>query len=124
MRLISFSLTPDAILEQRKTVTRRTGWATLKPGTVLQPVRKAMGLKKGEHPEKLGGPIRVVSVRSEQLWNIDQADVVAEGFAGMSREVFIAFFCDTHNCAESDPVTRIEFEYIAHEDMTPKEREP
>lgn len=32
-RLMSVALTRDAVIERRKTVTRRLGWATLTPGT-------------------------------------------------------------------------------------------
>lgn len=53
MRNMSFMLTPDQILNQTKTVTRRLGWATLKPGTLVRAVRKCQGLKKGEKIEAL-----------------------------------------------------------------------
>ena len=49
MRNISFSMTTEAVRRREKTVTRRLGWWNLKPGTVLQAVEKAQGLKKGEH---------------------------------------------------------------------------
>ena len=43
-----------------------------------------MGLRKGEHVERLGGPIRVESVTLERLDTITEADVVAEGFPDMT----------------------------------------
>jgi hypothetical protein len=48
MRNISFSITRFQFCDRTKTVTRRLGWAKLKPGDVLMGVEKAMGLKKGE----------------------------------------------------------------------------
>lgn len=110
MRNISFALTEPQILAGTKTVTRRTGWATLAPGTLLMGVRKGMGLKKGETVHRLR-PIRVVSVRREALGAIDQADVIAEGFPEMTPAEFVAMFCAHNNCGPETVVTRIEFEY-------------
>lgn len=47
-RLMSVSLTEQAVLERRKTVTRRLGWRFLKPGDRLTLCRKVMGRKPGE----------------------------------------------------------------------------
>lgn len=47
MRIMSFALTEQQLMDGTKTVTRRVGWANLKPGDRLTAVRKAMGLKKG-----------------------------------------------------------------------------
>lgn len=52
MRNISFALTTEQIRNQTKTVTRRVGWANLKPGTLLQPIEKGQGLKKGDRARK------------------------------------------------------------------------
>jgi hypothetical protein len=57
MRRMSFSLTTDQVLAQTKTVTRRFGWDSLKPGDIIQPIRKGMGLKRGQKQELLGCPI-------------------------------------------------------------------
>jgi hypothetical protein len=51
MRLISFALTTGQIRNRTTTVTRRLWWKNLKPGTLLQPVEKAPGLKKGADGE-------------------------------------------------------------------------
>ena len=48
MRNMSFAMTTEAVRNQTKTVTRRFGWWFLKPGDMVQPVEKAMGLRKGE----------------------------------------------------------------------------
>ncbi len=111
MKNISFALTTDAILARRKTVTRRTGWATLKPGTLLQPVAKAMGLRPGEKIQMLGPPIRVVSVRRERLDEITTEDVEREGFEGRDALWFVEHFCEHMSVPSSTLVTRIEFEY-------------
>ena len=112
MRNISFALTTEQIRNRTKTVTRRLGWQTLQPGTLLQPVVKAQGIPKGGHVEKIGGPIRVVSVRRERLSAITNEDVVREGFPGMSDWEFCEFFVEANNLQVYPDVTRIEFEYV------------
>jgi hypothetical protein len=122
MRNMSFSLTSAQILNRTKFVTRRIGWRFLKPGDLLQPVRKAMGLKAGEKAEWLGGPIRVVDVRRERLDRMVSdagygvREVRLEGFAGHPTkgwpDQFVAFFCASHRCLPGDEITRIEFEYV------------
>lgn len=135
MRNMSFALTTEQVRLRTKTVTRRTGWATLTPGTLIQPVVKGMGLKPGEKVEKIGGPIRVVSVRRERLDAIEseygQDECRAEGFPNLSPVEFVAMFCATHRVPDNrawgllpkrrrqsfpmlpcDEVTRIEFEYV------------
>lgn len=112
MRLMSFSLTAEQMLAQTKTVTRRIGWQVLRPGTLLQPVRKAMGLKKGEQVERLGPPIRVVDVRRERLDQLTWTECQLEGFPTMPPAEFIAMFCRTHKpCQAHWLVTRIAFEF-------------
>jgi hypothetical protein len=122
MRNMSFALTTAQILERSKDVTRRMGWEFLKVGDLLQPVRKCMGLRPGEKIEKLGGPIRVVSLRRERLdrmvTDLDYGfqEVRREGF-GMHPlksypSNFVAMFIETHKgCAPESVITRIEFSY-------------
>jgi len=117
VRCMSFALTTAQIQARTKTVTRRLGWATLKPGTLLQPVVKGQGLKKGETVQRIGGPIRVVSVSRERLNRLyhdayGPVETVREGFPGMTGQAFVAMFC-THNrtAHPMDYVTRIEFVY-------------
>ena len=118
MRNISFALTTEQIRNQTKTVTRRVGWASLKPGTLLQPVVKGQGIPKGGTVEKIGGPIRVVSVRRERLdamipaasdCRVGDSECVAEGFPLMWPQEFVTMFCDHNGCQIWDEVTRIEF---------------
>lgn len=122
MRLMSFSLTTDQVRRLVKTVTRRTGWRTLKPGTRLQAVRKAMGLRKGEHVERLA-VIEVVAVSREPLRRLidhptyGRTECRAEGFPHLTPYEFVDMFCATHKgCRPESEVTRIEFRYISEVD--------
>lgn len=112
MKNMSFALTKDQILTKTKTVTRRLGWAFLKPGDLIQPVEKCMGLKKGEKAKKLGGPIRILNWAKVPLNWIDQEDVIAEGFPGHTPAQFIEMFCRNMGCQPDDHIRRIKFEYV------------
>lgn len=109
---MSFALTTDQIRRREKTVTRRTGWRDLKPGTLIRAVVKCMGLRKGEAMQPLA-VLRVVDVRRERLDDIDNADVVREGFPEMTPFDFVLMFAKSHDCDIRDYVTRIEFRYVA-----------
>lgn len=111
-RNMSFALTTEQVRNQIKTVTRRQGWANLNPGTLLQPVVKGMGLKKDEKVEKIGGLIRVLSVRCEHIFQITQAEVIREGFPDMGNGEFVDMYCEANKTHWSDICHRIEFEYI------------
>lgn len=113
MRNMSFALTTTQVREQTKTVTRRLGWVRLKPDTLIQPVVKGMGLRKGEKVEKIGAPIRVVRVDRVVLGDISTTDVHREGFPELTQSQFVRMFKRTHKCRRSTVVTRIEFEYTA-----------
>lgn len=121
MRLISFSLTKDAVRRREKHVTRRLGWEGLKPGQLLRGVEKAMGLRRGETVVTLA-IVRVVNVRREPLSAM--TDDLDYGFEECRREgfadhptlrwpsEFVRFFCDSHKgCGPDSIVTRIEFQY-------------
>lgn len=118
MRLMSFALTTPQVEAEIKTVTRRVGWAWLTVGTLLQPVRKAMGFRPGEKVERVGRPIRVVSVRRERLDRMvtdpryGTREAIAEGFPDLSGADFVAMFCERMKCRPSVMVTRIEFTYV------------
>ena len=115
MRNISFSLTEAQFQEGSKTVTRRLGWAFLKPGDRLMGVRKAMGLKHGEKIHRLG-EIEVVSRRRESLSQIDHLDCAREGFPDFDPVDFVGMFCKHMRCKPETKVTRIEFKRIPAED--------
>jgi len=112
MRNMSFALTTPQILAQTKTVTRRFGWWFLRPGDLVQPVKKAMGLKKGERVEKLGCPIRILSTREEPLFLADTAEEVQrEGFPDWTPRQFVTMICRHYKCRPNAMCNRIEFEY-------------
>lgn len=110
-RLMSVALTLDQVRSRTKTVTRRDGWRTLRPGDEVTLCPKVRGRKQDEPLERIV-TVTVVSVRRERLGAITQADVVAEGFPQMSPEDFIRFFCGTHQDITPDSmITRIEWRY-------------
>lgn len=108
---MSFALTAEQVRNRTKTVTRRIGWKTLTPGTLLQPVVKGQGLKKGERVEKIGGPIRVVRVDQVVLGDISPQDVHREGFPHMTAREFVTMFKQHNGGLKDQRVTRIEFTY-------------
>lgn len=129
MRNMSFALTTHQVVDGLKDVTRRLGWLNLRPGDLIRPVKKCMGLKKGEKPVVLRGPVRVVSVRREPLRRM--LDDIDYGFAECAREgfgdhsqyrwpsEFVAMFCATHRgCTPETMVTRIEFSYETESSST------
>jgi hypothetical protein len=126
MRLMSFALTTQQIRDRSKTVTRRIGWKDLPTGTLLQPVVKSQGLKKGERVERINGPIRTVNVREEPLRLLledreyGRREVDLEGFPELSIEEFVSMFLKSHRPSIGQPhpldaITRIEFEYVDEE---------
>jgi hypothetical protein len=88
-RNMSFSMTTEAVRNRSKTVTRRLGWWGLQPGTILQAVEKAQGLRKGEHVKPIClnnacRPCRAAYTqdRLKAQWDREDepvADVPAEG---------------------------------------------
>jgi len=132
---MSFSMTTGAIRDGSKTVTRRLGWYFLKPGDVLWAVEKGMGLKKGEKVKRLA-LIRVVSAEREDLDYLlgpycypqtdggrfdAAAEIVREGFPGMTPTEFVEMFCRANGLEFKPPywapwpVNRIEFEYVGEQ---------
>lgn len=115
-RLMSFSHTIDQIHDRTKTVTRRLGWRTLRPGQRVWAVRKAMGLRLGEKVERLS-LLEVVSNRRERLYDITDDDVAREGFPEKNRKEFIAMFRRINRgMPRFAYVSRIEFKYVEEPD--------
>jgi hypothetical protein len=118
MKNISFALTTAQIRDGTKTVTRRMGWEKLRPGELLLPVFKCMGLKAGEKVQALREPITLTNVRREPLRRMlgepdyGATECVAEGFPEMTPAEFVQMFCRSHRgCTPDTVVTRIEFGY-------------
>lgn len=113
-RLMSFALTRAQILDGSKTETRRLGWEFLKPGDLFYGVEKAMGLKKGEKPVKLG-LFRCVSNVREALNSITPEAVRREGFPDKTPAEFIQMFCGHMRCSPHEFVSSIRFEPVMEE---------
>ena len=125
-RLMSVAMTTDAVIERRKTVTRRKGWTFLKVGDNLTLCRKVQGRKPGEPIERLA-EVEVVSVDRESLEWLAFAhsstsdslyleacrEVEMEGFPDMHPAEFVRrFFVEAQGMDPSDGVTRIEWRYL------------
>lgn len=117
MRLISFSLTTRQVRDGSKTVTRRLGWADLKPGNRLQACVKCMGIPKGGHVEKIR-VIECVSNRAEPLCQMTkvpqygEAEVKREGFPHLTPAQFVEMFCREMKVKPWQSVNRIEFRSV------------
>jgi hypothetical protein len=113
-RLMSVALTEQAVVERRKTVTRRLGWTFLKPGDRLTLCRKVMGRKPGEPLVRLA-EVEVVDVRRERLWEMCTADVAREAVPGIetiSAVRWAEWFAAKMGCGVGTEVTRIEWRYL------------
>jgi hypothetical protein len=110
---MSFMLTTGQVLDRSKTVTRRSGWLRAKVGDIVQPVRKGMGLKKGDTVERLGPPIRFTDVRRLPLdAGMTWAECQLEGFPSMSPRAFVDMYVEHNGGTRDQLVTRIAFEYL------------
>lgn len=129
-RLMSVAMTTDAVIERRKTVTRRKGWWTdkngrrlLHPGDTLTLCRKVQGRKPGEPLERLA-EVEVVDVRRESLVELlggefpwwteyGREEMTREGFPGRDPHWFVAeLFTKAQGIGMTDEVTRIEWRYL------------
>ena len=129
-RLMSVMHTEQAVVERRKTVTRRLGWRFLKPGDRLTLVRKSQGRKRRDgtvEPLVRLAEVEVVSVERGPLghtWMGHPGDLDREGVPfevwdryrthpSMAPEwAWIAWFAETMRCTLSTEVTRIEWRYL------------
>ncbi|HJR88617.1 MAG TPA: hypothetical protein VJ782_00490 [Aeromicrobium sp.] len=129
-RLMSVAFTEQAVVERRKTVTRRKGWwedkngrRLLKPGDRLTLCRKVMGRKPGEPLVRLC-EVEVVKVTREPLnwlvrdtWhylpNWAAREMEREGFPGLPPGEFLdRYFIKAQGMGVDDFVTRIEWRYL------------
>lgn len=118
-RMMSVAFTEQAVIERRKTVTRRKGWwrdkngrPIVKAGDRLKLVRKAMGLRKGEKVHVVA-EVEVVDVRREPLFTVGQpGELLREGFPDMAPATFMAKYFAPQGLLPSDYVTRIEWRYL------------
>lgn len=110
-RNMSFALTTEQYKNGTKDVTRRLGWANLKPGEIFNAVEKCQGLKKGEKVKYLGQNV-CVSNRPEPLNAITKEDCIREGFPDLEPEQFVEFFSKHNKCGPDQIVSRIEFKRV------------
>lgn len=123
---MSVAFTEQAVIERRKTVTRRKGWwedkrgrRILKPGDRLTLCRKVMGRKPGEPLVRLA-EVEVYHVRRETLADLlggctdyGEREMVAEGFPGLDPAEFIRrYFTNAQGIQPHEHVTRIEWRYL------------
>lgn len=111
-----FSKAIPQLLDGSMTVTRRTGWLSLRVGDELVAVESWIGLKKGEKQVVIGR-IVITDVRRERLDAIDDDDCIREGFSNMNCSEFIDMFCETTKCEPHDMVTRIEFRKLPDDSL-------
>jgi hypothetical protein len=131
---MSVAMTTDAVIERRKTVTRRKGWwldkngrRLLHVGDTLTLCRKVQGrlrIPMGDGsvwvaPIERLAEVEVTSVEREHLSNLTEFpeygrnEVVREGFPGMDPARFILdYFVDAQGMDPDDLVTRVEWRYI------------
>ena len=130
-RLMSVAFTEQAVVERRKTVTRRKGWwldgrgrRILRAGDRLTLCRKVMGRKPGEPLVRLA-EVEVVKISRIPLYYVTvPGELVKEGFPELEfcpagsyyggiefvRRYFAPQGVDWH-----DDVTRIEWRYLDDE---------
>jgi hypothetical protein len=125
---MSVAFTEQAVIERRKTVTRRKGWWTdkngrriLKPGDRLTLCRKVMGRKPGEQLVRLA-EVEVISVMRTPLGMVRApGELTAEGFPELEAwpgphqgaVKFIREFFEPQGLGWDDHVTRIKWRYLA-----------
>ena len=118
-RLMSVAMTADAVIERRKTVTRRKGWwldkngrRLLNVGDTLTLCKKVQGRKPGEPIERIA-EVKVVDVTRIPLALLSQSECAREGFPDLAPHEFIQrFFIDAQGMTAFDHVTRIEWRYL------------
>lgn len=118
---MSVSYTEQAVVERRKTVTRRLGWVFLKPGDHLTLCRKVMGRKPGEPLVRLA-EVEVVDVQRQRLLDIPARDIPREGVPaetftslghdGTCPSCWATWFARAMGCDIQSDVTRIEWRYL------------
>lgn len=132
---MSVTLTEQAVVDRRKTETRRLGWLTLQPGAELELCRKVMGRKRRDgsvEPLVRLARVEVTDVRREPLCLITDSAVRREGFTrdelsayahlggggtwdgsdDTARARFVRFFTASMRCTPDTEVTVITWRYL------------
>ena len=128
MKNMSFFLTTRQVREGTKTVTRRLGWAFLKPGEIVCAIVKGQGIPKGGKMERIR-LIQCVSNRPERLNTLcdhlhtmprpllytqeqAQEECRREGFPDLTPKEFVQMFAKHNACDGCLTINRIEFRYV------------
>lgn len=120
---MSVTFTEQAVIERRKTVTRRKGWLFVKPGDRLTLCRKVMGRKPGEPLVRIC-EVEVVSVIRCPLRMVrTPGELTKEGFPELEEwpgpyrgaKTFIEWYFEPQGLGWDDDVTRIEWRYLDDE---------
>lgn len=117
MSNMAFSKSIQAMREFRKTVTRRYGWANVKPAQIVQAVEKGQGIPRGEHVVPIH-EIQLLTPRWERadLMITDQAygerEVILEGFPELSPKEFVQMLCEMNKKRPDELVHRLEFRHL------------
>lgn len=119
MRNMSFSMTEAKYILRLKDLTRRDGWAFLKPAELFMGVNKVRGFRKGEYPIKFH-PSMCISNVPEPLNDIvkrsfrdGKYEVAREGYpAWIGREEeFVRIYVKMNGGPEDKIINRIEFQH-------------
>jgi hypothetical protein len=115
---MSFHLTTPQMRRGEKDVTRRPGWAKLKPGDRFFAIEKGQGLKKGEKVKRIC-QCECVSNTKEMLFEIVRrpfrgvrSECAREGFPLLSPCEFVQMFCREMGVTQETMVNRIEFKRV------------
>jgi len=116
-RLMSVAFTEQAVVERRKTVTRRKGWLFVKPGDRLTLCRKVMGRKRRGRGHQRSALCAVAGpYATDQNGGTIWPELIAEGFPDMNpSEFMIRYFINAQGIGAMDDVTRIEWRYLDEE---------
>jgi hypothetical protein len=123
-RNMSAFYTQRQVRNRTKRVTRRLGWANLKPGELFWMVEKGQGLKKGEKINRIA-LCRCVSNRPERLDRMifepsyGLVEAKLEGFPEMNGREFVEMFCKHMRVEPDQIVNRIKFEYVGPGEISP-----
>ncbi len=110
---MSFAMTTQAVRERRKFLTRRQGWATLKPGERFTGVEKAQGLSKGERQVVIAPVLECISNDAVRIGDMTDAECALEGFPDLTGAQFVEMYCKANGVTPDDTCQRIAFRYVA-----------
>jgi hypothetical protein len=127
---MSVSHTTQAVIERRKTVTRRLGWKFLKPGDRLTLCRKVQGRRRRDGTVEPLERLAEVEIANIAIMPLDLSfisypgDIEREGVSVEEWDryrydpwapldlAWIKWFAATMGCEPATQITRIEWRYL------------